>query len=48
MPLLPGIAKLLSIADTAYVPPSILKSMLMHTPAVMQSAASAAIYQAVP
>lgn len=34
--------------DIVYIPPSVPKSLLMHTPAVMQSAASAAIYQAVP
>lgn len=35
--------------DIIYIPPSTPKSILMHsTPAVMQSTASAAIYQAMP
>ena len=34
--------------DIVYIPTSTPKSLLMHSPAVMQSAASAAIYQAVP
>jgi len=34
--------------DIVYIPPSTPKSLLMHTPAVMQAATSAAVYQAVP
>ena len=34
--------------DIVYIPPSAPKALLMHTPAVVQSAASAAMYQAVP
>ena len=34
--------------DIVYIPPSTAKSLLMRTPAVMQAATSAAVYQAVP
>lgn len=34
--------------DIVYIPPSTAKSLLMRTPALVQSAASAAMYQAVP
>ena len=34
--------------DIVYVPPSTPKALLMHTPAIVQSAAAAVVYQAVP
>ena len=34
--------------DIVYIPPSTPKALLMRTPALMQSTASAAVYQAVP
>jgi len=34
--------------DIVYIPPSTPKSLLMHTPALVQSATSAAVYQAIP
>jgi len=34
--------------DIVYIPPSTPKALLMRTPALVQSAASAAVYQAVP
>jgi len=34
--------------DIVYIPPSTAKSLLMRTPELMQSATSAAVYQAVP
>jgi len=44
-----GLASLLSMLAMAYIPPSTAKSIFMHdTPALVQSTASAAIYQAMP
>jgi hypothetical protein len=34
--------------DIVYIPPSTPKALLMRTPALVQSAASAAVYQTVP
>jgi polysaccharide export outer membrane protein len=34
--------------DIVYIPPSTAKSLLLHTPALVQAASSAAVYQAVP
>ena len=34
--------------DILYIPPSTPKALLMHTPAVVQAARSAVVYQAVP
>jgi len=34
--------------DIVYIPPSTPKALLMHTPAVVQAATSAVVYQAVP
>ncbi len=42
-----SIAGLFSLAAT-YVPPSTPKSLLMHSNIVVESATSAAVYQAVP
>ena len=43
-----GVASLFSTLAMAYIPPSTAKSLLMRTPALVQAATSAAVYQAVP